>query len=167
MSKIVIIRGCPGSGKSSLANKILNDNVYGYNNNYTYVNRRLIVSADQYFEFDIQGPKGAQYYFDANKLGQAHGWSQWRVKQCCQNGIEIIIVDNTNTTWKEIRPYVEIAKRYGYEVEVREPNTEWRYDVDECVKRNSHGVPKETIQRMRDRWESTESINSKVEKYLK
>jgi hypothetical protein len=39
----------------------------------------------------------------------------------------------------EARGYVEAALKYGYEVEIREPDTPWRRNAEELAKRNTHG----------------------------
>jgi predicted kinase len=77
------------------------------------------------------------------------------------NSANIMIIDNTNTTWKEFKKYVVSALAYEYEVEFVIPETEWAFRLDELVSRNSHGVPREAIQRMLDRFESQDSVIDK------
>lgn len=138
-----IMRGLPGSGKSTAA-KVA----------YPHVT----LSTDDYFMV------GGRYCWSFEWLSRAHAWNQWRADQACANGESLVIIDNTNTTWKEIKPYVDIGRKYGYEIHIVEPNTSWKFDVQGCLKRNTHMVPVESIQKMLDRWESTESI---IEKILK
>ena len=147
MNKLVIYRGLPGSGKTLAANLLVQ--MYGAVN----------LATDDYYMV------GDNYLWDAAKIGQAHIWNQWRCDQAMRAGIENIAISNTNTTWKEIKPYVSMAMNYGYDIMIIEPTTSWKYDVNECFKKNTHKVPLESIQRMRDRWESTESILAKIDKF--
>lgn len=60
-------------------------------------------------------------------------------------GASKIVVANTNTTEKEMQPYFDMAKQYGYRtffiiVENRHGNT------------SVHNVPEESLQKMRDRF---------------
>jgi predicted kinase len=76
-----------------------------------------------------------------------------------EKGISPIVVDNTNISYDEIKPCLKLANEFNYEVSYAEPDTAWKFDVDELTKRNSHGVPREVIQRMVDRWQPTETFN--------
>lgn len=57
-----------------------------------------------------------------------------------------IVVSNTSTTEKEMQPYLDLAKEFGYTVvslivENRHGNS------------SVHGVPKETLEKMKNRFE--------------
>ena len=69
-------------------------------------------------------------------------------------GASLIVVDNTNTTKKEVNPYLKLAQEYDYETEIIEPTTEWAKDPVICAKRTTHGVPLKTIKQMVARWEN-------------
>src|ERR1700761_7888397 len=56
-----------------------------------------------------------------------------------------IIVDNTNIKCWEMTEYLKIAVKFGYLVEIVQPNTPWSQSVDALVKRNIHDVPRKTI----------------------
>lgn len=147
MKRMYIVRGLPGSGKSTLALELLDD-----------IWPAAILSSDEYFTI------GGEYYFDVMKLGSAHRWNQWRSRQLLAAGVNLII-DNTNTTWKEIKSYAENGVKAGYEVVVREPTTEWAKDIEGLFKNGTHSVPKDTLIKMLARWESTESIEKKIRGY--
>lgn len=151
---MIIMRGLPGSGKSYKA-KLL---AHIGNAERGYVTP--ILSTDQYFV------AGGFYVFDRDKLGHAHQWNQWRAEQLCRVGKNLII-DNTNTTWCEIKPYVEIAIKYGYDIELHIPRTTWAWDVDKCTKRNSHGTPREVVECMRDRFTLNRDIERSIQKHWK
>jgi predicted kinase len=132
MSKILIIlRGLPGSGKTSFAKYMFSNNIF---------------EADQYF-YNNEG----NYNFDANKLHQAHLDCQRRVEELMkisdttQYGQEIV-VSNTSTTEKELQPYLNLADKYNYKVvslivENRHGN------------KSVHGVPADKIEQMKNRFQ--------------
>jgi predicted kinase len=130
-----ILRGISGSGKSYLSKQILGSN------------RNNIFSTDDFFM------KGGEYMFDPKQLGIAHKWNQDRVADAIKKNVTPIIIDNTNTQKWEAREYVKMAVDAGYDIRFHETTTDWSKDVDELAKRNIHGVPREAIQRMLDRYE--------------
>ena len=149
VKKILINRGIPGSGKS--------ESVFQYTRrNDIDISDTLVCSTDHYSECH------GVYVFDIERLGLFHRLNKEDVERACQREIHYIFVDNTNITWKEIKPYVEIGLEYGYSIEILEPETEWRYDVDACFKRNQHEVPLETIQKMREKWVDSSEIRNKI-----
>lgn len=154
MKKLIIMHGCPGSGKSTLATKIYDQAI---NQKLT----AIICSTDNHF-LDENGV----YKFNAAKLGYNHECNQLMVKEHTELGTDVIIVDNTNITAKECKPYVKIALEADYCIYFMEPITDWKFDIDELVKRNTHGVPRESIQKMLDRWQDTDDICEKLAEEL-
>lgn len=150
MKTMYIMRGLPGSGKSYRANQIAS------------LGDAVILSTDSIWEVGANN----KYYWVAEFVGAAHRINQAKTKLACIEGIERVIVDNTNTTFREMEPYLEIAKENGYEVVVAESHTSWAFNVKECARRNSHSVPEEVIQKMADRFEPTEQITKRIEKML-
>jgi len=127
-----IMRGLPGSGKSTVARQI------GEN--------RLceIHSTDNYFV------ENGEYRFDPSKLAQYHRANLAAFATACQEKIPIVICDNTNTQKWEFEPYVRVARKEGYIVvfvKLDHPS------AFVCAERNTHGVPMDAIQRMIERWE--------------
>lgn len=135
---MVIMRGLPGSGKSHLAHCIQKAHQADGNTAEIY-------GSDQYFMVD------GEYRFDRTKLHEVHQRNQQAARK--DTGSNVIIIDNTNTTLKELFPYLEIAQAHKRDVLIAEPKTAWAWDVDTCVMKNTHGVPRETIQRMKDRFQ--------------
>lgn len=64
-------------------------------------------------------------------------------------------MDNTNIMIWEMLPYVQIAVKHGYILELLEPQTSWSKSASKLSQRNTHQVPKESIQRMLDRYEKS------------
>lgn len=95
MNKILyIIRGLPGSGKSTFAHQICD----------------TVISADDYF-MDENG----NYDFDPALLNQAHDWCFSMVRLYMESKVTVAVA-NTFTREKEVIPYMELAEKYGYTV---------------------------------------------------
>ncbi|XP_041258441.1 NEDD4-binding protein 2 isoform X2 [Onychostruthus taczanowskii] len=140
---LVLLRGVPGSGKSYLARNLLEDNPGG-----------IILSTDDYFY------KHGQYHYDPDCLGAAHDWNRKRAKEAFEMRISPIIIDNTNIQAWEMKPYVALAQQFKYKVMFREPDTWWKFKPKELERRNIHGVSKEKIKRMLERYERCLTVRS-------
>lgn len=133
LSVIALLQGCPGSAKSTLAKKI---KAVAELNSLSCE----ICSADNYFM------KDGKYEFDSSKLYLAHSYCKYTFEEAVKNGVNWIIVDNTNTDLKSIKHYY--TPNNGYKYTIVRPNTPWYFDAEECFKKNTHNVPLETIERM-------------------
>ena len=144
MRLLILTRGLPGSGKSTLAHQLMGEiESCGDSAN--------IYSTDDYWMED------GEYKFDITKLNEAHAWNFERVKAAIQV-YDCVIVDNTNIVWRDFKRYVELAIVHQYDIMLAEPQTAWRNDIDECDQKNTHNVPKETIDRMCHKYQSNEEI---------
>ncbi|CAF0919127.1 unnamed protein product [Didymodactylos carnosus] len=83
-----------------------------------------------------------------------------------KNNITPIIIDNTNTTSWEMKPYATMAKEAGYNILIIEPHTPWKYKARELFKRNAHNVPLRRIKDMLMRFEHNISVKSLLEPTL-
>ena len=147
--QFIIMRGLPGSGKSFLANELAG-------------HQGQVFSADDYHVIVGHG----EYDWRPENVGKAHKWNQQRSLDAMKAGIPVVVIDNTNTTLKEMRhylPHIKLAGQLGYKVSIEEPQTSWRFDIEECFKHNSHNVPKESIQKMYDRYQR---FNADVENVM-
>lgn len=115
---LFINRGLPGSGKSTLSNKI--KNVY---------QNTVICAGDDYFTDEL-----GNYNFNHDKLKEAHLSAQNKAIDACQNEKSPIVADNTNITYWELKPYLDIARKFNYIILIIEPRTPHKFDVDKLFR---------------------------------
>ncbi|XP_077286930.1 uncharacterized protein LOC143911773 [Arctopsyche grandis] len=139
---LVIMRGLPGSGKSTAAKSVIQSTV-----NYSSLTH--ILSTDDYFK-----TSNGRYVFDVAKLSDAHSWNQRRANQYLCQGVSPIIIDNTNLEVWEMKPYVASGIGNGYIIKILEPKTPWAMKPAELARRNCHGVPIVKIKKMLDKFQS-------------
>ena len=124
---LYLVRGLPGSGKSTYA--------------------KTLVPTGAHFEADQYFMKGQKYDFDPTKLKDAHADCLARTRKAMTNGNhKIVAVSNTFTMKWEMQPYIDMAKDHGYKVFTIV--VEKRHGG-----KNEHDVPDEIIDKMKDRFE--------------
>ena len=104
---MVILRGLPRSGKSSLVRRILK----------TYPHAE-VCSADAFFT-----QADGSYQYDRTKIKEAHLFSQGRAEALCEDACNLVIVDNTHVKRWELQPYINTAAKFRYIVLILEPQT--------------------------------------------
>jgi predicted kinase len=126
MEKIlIIVRGIPGSGKSSFAQLL----------------GRAICCADDYHT-----TRDGRYVWKAERVSAGHDWCQRKCRRFMKKQIERIVVANTSTTKREMQPYFDLARQFGYKVfSVVVENRHGQMNV--------HNVPAETLEKMKNRFE--------------
>jgi len=125
MEKVVIIlRGLQGSGKSTVAKLF---------------NTKAICCADDYFVHD------GEYKWYGAGLPHAHAWSMRKCRRFMKKQARCIIIDNTSVRERDLVPYNDLARQFGYIVHVL--IVENRHGGV-----NSHGVSEEAIEKLRTRF---------------
>jgi predicted kinase len=124
----IILRGCPGSGKSTFAETIADKNT-------------VICCADDYFV------QNGEYKFDGSKIKAAHKYCTDKFAAAMLLGNNIIVA-NTNIQEWEFQHYFDAAEQSGYRVfvvvlENRHGN------------KNIHNCPAEKVQLMAHKLEDS------------
>lgn len=92
LPRLVLIRGMPGTGKTTRAMGYLND---GYKH----------LEADHFFMVD------GRYCFDGDRLPEAHASCLEQTKEALKAG-ELVCVSNVFATVEDIKPYTELGVDY-------------------------------------------------------
>jgi len=123
--KLVLIRGLPGSGKSTKA-KVLADIGFAH------------------FEADMYFVKDGKYLFDHSLIKDAHSWCQMQADLWLRAGHDVVVSNTFVRVW-EMSPYFEIARNAKADLLVLHATGNYQ---------SEHDVPDDVIQRMRVNWES-------------
>jgi predicted kinase len=123
MKELIILRGIPGSGKSTFAKLVCNQHV----------------EADMFFIQD------GEYKFDASKLKAAHAWCQAKTEEWMKKRYNVV-VSNTFTQEWEMEAYYKLAEQYGYRV-----HSIIMENRHEGI--NEHNVPTDKLEQMKNRFE--------------
>lgn len=155
MKQLYIMRGISGSGKSTMVKGIIDSIMYI--SDFVNWGDFTVISADNFFIRD-----NGEYVFNPAMLGFAHKTCQMLALAAIDKEDKYIFIDNTNVTLWELKQYKHVILRAinkGYSVEIREPNTEWAFNVQELFARNTHGVPLHTIERRLKEWVPNVSVS--------
>lgn len=95
---LVILRGVPGSGKSTFANLIAGGD------------ESIICCADDFFMHD------GKYEWAREKLGQAHKECFEKCQGLLERSVPLVVVANTNVKESDFNQYIELGEKYGYTI---------------------------------------------------
>jgi len=132
MKVCFILRGVPGSGKSTYAKRLVE-------------NGGVIHSTDHWFTID------GVYKRDVSRLAKFHDLTFTCFCKSIEQSVERVVVDNTSIRVIEFDRYRAFAEANGYIVEV----IEFRPDPSDAWRRNVHGVQLEKVVAMDTMFEPT------------
>ena len=128
MRELILLRGLPGSGKTTLAG-VLSE--YG---------KYPVFSVDDYFT-----DENGRYEFRFQENHLAYKQCEECVKTAMQQGSEKILLHNTFTQEWEMEPYFKLAAANDYRVHV--VTVENRHHGN-----NIHEIPEDHVERMRSKF---------------
>ena len=136
IKEVIIMRGLPGSGKSTFVEE-----------NFPSA---TVCSADNFFLNDDGDDVFVPY-----KISEAHQDCWGHYIDALFRKEEQVVVDNTNMCSWEYANYVKLATKKGYIVRIicMSSGLHDETSVKTLAERNSHGVDAEAIARMKDRYE--------------
>lgn len=120
---LYLIRGVPGSGKTTLGLKLL---AQGLATSH--------FEADMYFTDD-----SGRYSYDKTRVGLAHEWCRQQTLEAIQRG-ESVVVCNTFSQPHELTPYLDMAGHYGINLVIIRADGSYS---------NVHDVPEDIVASMR------------------
>jgi predicted kinase len=129
LNSLILIRGLPGSGKSTFA-RLLSEN-----------GKYPVTSIDDYFT----DPETGEYTFDPLKNYLAYKQCRDLTEKHLMEGIKKVFVENTFTIEWEMEPYFKLAKDYNYRLFVL--TLENRHHGI-----NVHHIPQEQLEKMASKY---------------
>ena len=130
----LILRGVPGSGKSTFTKMIREQN------QGAAVHAVDDLHQDSDGNFVWNEPKEKAYYM----LNLAN------FVRSCAGGIPVVVCDCINIRISDFEPYLEAAREFGYKAYVITPDIPAPIVAEA---RNSHGVTEDQIKKMKNNWE--------------
>jgi predicted kinase len=103
-AKLVLIRGLPGSGKTTMARTMTD---------YKHL------ETDMYFE------SANGYVFDSSQLQVAHNWCLSTVRKNLETGHKVVVANTFVMKW-EMKPYIEMAEALGIRYRVITATGNWK-----------------------------------------
>ena len=125
-NKLIIVRGIPGTGKSTFCREVFPDILHLENDMFQYQN--------------------GEYHYDEKKLQKSIQWCFNTASNALKNGMDVVI-SNTFAKKAFIDSYKELAKEYGCQFEIYRMMGNFK-DI--------HNVPEDVLKSMKDGFEDYE-----------
>lgn len=144
MTTLILIRGLPGSGKTTLAKMLAAAMTDPDADTLGTTERRDCeeVSADAWFMV------GGVYRFDPSRLAEVHAACQESARAWLKAGHSVVVHNTFSRKW-EWAPYLAMGADRVWVLDLFDGGL----TDAELAARNVHGVVESTISRMRRRWE--------------
>jgi predicted kinase len=126
---LILLRGLPGAGKSTLA-KVLSDG-----------GQYPVLSIDDFFT----DPNSGEYKFEFENNHLAYKLCETLTRENLERGISKVFVDNTFTLEWEMGPYFKLASDYNYTIFV--VTVENRH-----TGKNIHNISEEQLKKMAEKY---------------
>ena len=134
MKTLIILRGLPGAGKTTIV-KYLEEKAG---------QEATVCSADHYFYFGKEHTP-ENYKFDRALLDKAHGFCKYHCIKAIEENKELIVIDNTNIKLRDFKLYALLGAEAGYTVI---SHAIVGMSAEDSFKLNVHNVPIEACARM-------------------
>jgi predicted kinase len=147
--ELIIMRGIPGSGKSTKAKELVG-------NGAIHSTDEVIEAMGDYNQFFANMIANK----DFSPLSKAHNTNFQNAVTSMKNGVTPVIIDNTNIRANEAKNYIESALTLGYSddnIKFVEIGTGGLL-AEELAQRNTHGVPLDKIKSMIQAYEAAGSM---------
>lgn len=131
----IILRGVPGSGKSTFVNLIKQSS------------KKTVVHAID----DLHRDDNGKYLWHEEHADKFYTVNFANFVVSCNNGEPVVICDAINIEVEDFQKYVDIAEQCGYAVYVVTPNPP---KPSESTKRNKHHTSSLQAKEMYKRWEN-------------
>lgn len=118
-----IVRGLPGSGKSTYAKKLIEYDHF---------------EADMFFDSSLG------YRFESNFIGLAHDWCFTNVIKSLRDGKNVVVTNTFTQLWEMDRYLAIPISIPDVKIEIVELKTQYG---------NIHSVPEDKLKKMSSRWE--------------
>jgi predicted kinase len=134
MKEVIILRGIPGSGKSTLIKELEKQkNKSG-----------IVCSADDFWYYGKE--KVIENYKYNFKISfKAHKYCLSKFEKAIGDEESLIFVDNTNINKKDFKKYIDLAIQGGYTVTLHSITG---FNPEDSFKLNVHNVPLEVCEKM-------------------